>query len=92
MKAKEPITDYAKLDLNGIYSYKDYLNWHFKERVELIKGKVRKMSPAPNNNHQGILSVISNKFYNFLETNRVVCILHPSTSGSRFLNQVRILQ
>jgi Uma2 family endonuclease len=53
--SEEPITDYARLDLSGTYSYFDYLRWHFKERVELIRGKVFKMSPAPNVNHQSIL-------------------------------------
>lgn len=67
MKAKEPITDYAKLDLSGIYSYVDYLNWHFKERVELIRGKVRKMSPAPNNNHQSILLEASTRFARYFD-------------------------
>lgn len=67
MKAKEPITDYAKLDLKGIYSYADYLNWHFKERVELIRGKVRKMSPAPNNNHQSILLEASTRFAQYFD-------------------------
>lgn len=68
MKAKEPITDYAKLDLKGVYSYVDYLNWHFKERVELIRGKVRKMSPAPNTNHQKILMNASLVFGEYFKT------------------------
>lgn len=55
MKAEEPITEYFKLDLNGTYTYWDYLKWHFKERVELIRGKVFKMTPpAPNRSHQDI--------------------------------------
>ncbi len=62
MQSEEPITDYAKLDLNGVYSYADYLRWQFKERVELIKGKVFKMSPAPNTNHQVILADLSREF------------------------------
>lgn len=56
MKSEEPIVDYTRLDLGGTYSYLDYLRWQFKERVELIRGKVRQMSPAPNTNHQMILS------------------------------------
>lgn len=54
MEAEEPITDYGRLDLSASYTYLDYLKWQFKERVELIKGKVFKMSPAPNPNHQRI--------------------------------------
>ncbi|WP_353718060.1 Uma2 family endonuclease [Dyadobacter sp. 676] len=48
------ITDIDQLDLNGTYTYADYLLWQFKERVELIKGKIFKMSPAPGTMHQKI--------------------------------------
>ncbi|MDP2902569.1 MAG: Uma2 family endonuclease, partial [Methylovulum sp.] len=48
------ITDLSQLDLNGTYSYADYLNWAFDETVELIKGKIQLMSPAPNVRHQRI--------------------------------------
>jgi len=46
------ITDLSQLDLNGTYSYADYLTWQFNERVELIKGKISLMCPAPNVQHQ----------------------------------------
>ena len=36
------------LDLSKAYTYADYLTWTFEETVELIKGKIFKMSPAPN--------------------------------------------
>ena len=40
-----PITSLADLDLNGSYSYADYLTWQFTELVELLRGKVmRRMS------------------------------------------------
>lgn len=48
------ITDINQLDVNKTYSYSDYILWKFKERVELIKGKISKMSPAPNISHQEI--------------------------------------
>jgi len=48
------ITQLSQLDLNQTYSYSDYLTWQFKEAVELIKGKIMLMSPAPNVNHQRI--------------------------------------
>jgi Uma2 family endonuclease len=69
VKAEEPIADYAKLDLGGTYSYLDYLRWQFKERVELIRGKVRQMSPAPNTNHQLILSNLGVRLANHFENN-----------------------
>jgi Uma2 family endonuclease len=50
------ITDINELDLSKRYSYADYLTWQFKERVELIKGWIHKMSPAPLDQHQRILT------------------------------------
>lgn len=48
------ITSIDQLDLNGNYTYADYLLWNFKERVELFKGKILKMSPAPAPIHQRV--------------------------------------
>ena len=42
------------LDLNGTYTYADYMKWAFDETIELIKGKVFRMSPAPNLKHQRV--------------------------------------
>jgi len=56
------ITDINNLDLFKSYSYADYLNWHFKERLELIKGKIFKMSPAPNRFHQELSIKLSFEF------------------------------
>jgi len=32
------ITSLSQLNLDGYYTYQDYLSWKFKERVELFKG------------------------------------------------------
>lgn len=48
------ITNFKDLDLNGSYTYADYLKWKFEERLELFRGKIFKMSPAPNRYHQDI--------------------------------------
>ena len=42
------------LDFNKSYTFADYLTWNFQDRIELIKGKIFKMSPFPNRNHQTI--------------------------------------
>jgi Uma2 family endonuclease len=47
MKAEEP-------DLNLSYTYADYLKWDLPEMVELIRGKIYKMSPAPSSGHQRV--------------------------------------
>lgn len=49
------VTDINQLDLNGTYTYADYLLWQFEERLELIRGKIFRMSPAPSSGHQKIL-------------------------------------
>lgn len=47
-------TDINQLDLTQTYTYADYLLWQFTERVELIKGYIKKMSPAPSLLHQKV--------------------------------------
>lgn len=47
------ITSLDQLDLNGTYTYADYLLWQFSERVELLRGKIFKMA-APSRKHQSI--------------------------------------
>lgn len=59
------ITQLSQLDLNGTYSYADYLTWQFDETVELIKGKIMLMSPAPNVKHQSVVTNLGGKLYNF---------------------------
>jgi Uma2 family endonuclease len=50
------ITSIKQLDPNGTYTYADYLTWRFEQMVELIKGKLFIMSPAPASRHQQISS------------------------------------
>jgi Uma2 family endonuclease len=47
------ITSLSQLDINGTYSYADYLTWKFEQAVELIKGHITPMA-APSRRHQGI--------------------------------------
>ena len=49
------------------YTYADYLQWKFEERVELIKGQIFKMSPAPSPKHQQVSISLSAELYNFLK-------------------------
>jgi len=60
------ITEIEQLEENGIYSYADYLTWRLKERLELIKGKIMKMSPAPSRDHQKVSGNLHGFFWNFL--------------------------
>lgn len=61
------ITKLSQLDLAGVYSYADYFSWKFNERVELFKGKIMQMSPAPGRLHQTMSQKINIALYNFLE-------------------------
>ncbi len=60
-----PINKLSQLDLNETYSYADYLTWQFDETVELIKGKIQMMSPAPNVRHQSIVTELGGHLYSF---------------------------
>lgn len=48
------VTNINELNPEGTYTCADYLLWQFKERVELIRGKIFRMSPAPNRRHQQV--------------------------------------
>jgi len=46
------------------------VQWTFEERLELIKGRIFKMSPAPNSIHQIISASLFNALYNHLKGNQ----------------------
>jgi len=59
------VTQFSDLDPEGYYTYADYLLWQFQERVELIKGRIFKMSPAPNMSHQRVSGNLSRELLNY---------------------------
>jgi Uma2 family endonuclease len=61
------ITQLSQLDLTKQYTIKDYLSWRFTERVELFKGYIAKMSPAPSSYHQNYSSNINFALKGFLK-------------------------
>jgi Uma2 family endonuclease len=61
------ITDINQLDFSKSYTYADYLTWKFQERVELIFGKIFRMSPAPTSKHQHAVSVIHGTIFQYLK-------------------------
>ena len=78
------ITDINQLDLNGTYSYADYLLWRFKERVELFKGKIFEMSPAPNLKHQRVSLLVTRYLDRFFENQK--CGLFVAPFDVRLIN------
>ena len=69
------ITDINQLDVNGTYTYADYLLWRFKEQVELLRGKLFKMSPAPREIHQRVLNEINFELMSFFRNK--TCRVYP---------------
>lgn len=61
------ITDISQLDLQGHYTYADYLTWRLKDRIELIMGRIFRMSPAPSSEHQQIVSALHGNIYQYLK-------------------------
>ncbi len=59
----------ADLDMTKVYTYADYYKWKFEERVELIKGHIFKMSPAPNRLHQELVGKLHIKLGIYLHKN-----------------------
>lgn len=59
------VTDINQLNLNKLYTYADYLLWQFSERVELLRGKIFKMSPAPSTLHQSVFGRLFVTLYPF---------------------------
>jgi len=71
------------LDFSKTYTYADYYSWKFEERLELIKGKIFKMSPAPGGNHQTISFNIAGELYVFLKNKS--CKAYPAPFDVRLV-------
>ena len=71
------VSSFDQLNPNKYYTYQDYLTWTFPERVELFLGRVLRMSPAPNVNHQLISGRIFKNIANYLEGNKCFVIAAP---------------
>jgi Uma2 family endonuclease len=65
MKDKNQITE-PEIAYGKHYTYRDYLQFSYDEMVEIIKGKLFRMSPAPSRSHQKISRNLSGILYNYL--------------------------
>ena len=61
-----PVTRFEDLDLTRQYTYADYMSWAFQDRVELLRGWIARMSPAPNMRHQDIATQLTGRLYQHL--------------------------
>lgn len=83
------ITDISQLDPNGVYSYADYLTWHFEQTVELIRGKLVSMA-APNRKHQDVSWQLSGHLYTALKG--LPCKAYAAPFDVRLLDKQRSLK
>jgi Uma2 family endonuclease len=51
--------------------------WRFEERLELIKGKIFKMSPAPSTKHQRIAGQLHGKLFPYFEKHPCQLFIAP---------------
>lgn len=72
-----PLLTEPDFNYSGDYTYADYLRWTIEERVELIRGKIFRMSPAPSSNHQTILNNINGPLWSFLRSHPCQLFIAP---------------
>ncbi|MBK9257074.1 MAG: Uma2 family endonuclease [Saprospiraceae bacterium] len=72
-EAKELVIDY-----NKVYTYGDYLKLEIDEMVEIIRGKIFRMSPAPRIKHQDINGNLHSIIHTFLR-GKQCRVYHPPT-------------
>jgi Uma2 family endonuclease len=78
---ESPITSLDDIDESLTYSYANYLSWLFVDRVELIRGKIFKMT-APSRFHQEVSIRVSSSLFNFLKGKQ--CQVYAAPFDVRF--------
>jgi len=81
------ITDINQLDLTKQYTYADYLTWQFDERLELIRGWINKMSPAPMRLHQELSGNLHFQIYSFFAN--YSCKVYAAPFDVRLINKLK---
>ena len=72
-----PVTRFEDLDLTRQYTYADYLTWEFQDRVELLRGWIARMSPAPSRYHQKVAGNLHAVLHQALRQNRCELYIAP---------------
>jgi Uma2 family endonuclease len=67
------------------YDNGHYLTWQFQEKLELIKGKIFRMSPAPSTKHQRVSMEMAGILYNFFKPHH--CNLFAAPFDVRLLDK-----
>ncbi len=79
------------------YTYADYLKFTFDEMVEIIKGRIFKMSPAPTSFHQRISRRLSTEIDYFLKGKKCEMFAAPfdvilPVNGNDFMQSDKVVQ
>ena len=86
----DAITDISQLDLSKSYTYADTLDWHFKEYVEVIGGRVV-VKPTPFTAHQQCLGNLAGEIGMFCKRKPYRAYMGPldvRLGGSREDDQI----
>jgi len=59
----EKVSQVSEPDMSGSYTVADYLCWQFEGWVELLRGKIHRMSPAPRSSHQRMSTRLLQLFF-----------------------------
>ncbi|WP_262711738.1 Uma2 family endonuclease [Pedobacter kyonggii] len=82
-----PIKTLNEVDFSATYSYADYMRFEFEERLEIIKGYIFKMGPAPSRIHQKISGRIYAPIYNALNGHK--CEVYAAPFDVRLAKKTR---
>jgi Uma2 family endonuclease len=79
------------------YTYADYLKFSFEEMVEIIRGRIFKMSPAPNTYHQAISRNLCGTLFAYLKGKKCEFYNAPfdvilPVNGKTFMQSDRVVQ
>lgn len=76
-KRPEPLVA-EEPSITGTYTAEDYLKWTFEGLVELIRGKIYKMSPAPSLKHQRLEGLLHIQLADFFSNHSCVLWMAPT--------------
>lgn len=97
MEEKEIVQEPEAIYGGQHYTYADYLKFTFDEMVEIIKGKIFRMSPAPVATHQRISRNLCNEIGFFLKGKKCEMFVAPfdvvlPVIGKDFIQSDRVVQ
>ena len=75
MNENEPYQQVEEPDLTGTYTARDYISWKTEELMELLRGRISKMSPSPSSVHQQIVMNLGSALHIHFKRN---CLVFPS--------------